>query len=230
MTEIYEAMAQLEADVRECRQCDLCQQRQNAVPGEGNPESVIMFVGEGPGADEDEQGRPFVGRSGQLFTQILEEKGLQREDVYITNVVKCRPPNNRDPLPGEIAACRHYLDRQIEIINPRIIVTLGRISMQRWFPGARITQIQGKAKNIGLGRCAIPLLHPAAVLRDPRRRAEFERIVARLPGLIRRAQKANEEAAKGERLPAGVPHPEDTEAESPPEQDEGLQASLFDSL
>ncbi len=150
------------------------------MPGEGDPASVIMFIGEGPGADEDEQGRPFVGRSGQLFARTLAEQGMRREDVYITNVVKCRPPNNRDPLPAEIAACREYLDRQIAIINPRIIVTLGRISMQRWFPGARITQIQGKARNIGLGRCAIPLLHPAAVLRDPRRRADFAKILAPL--------------------------------------------------
>ncbi len=231
MTEIQETMAQLEAEVRQCRQCDLCQQRQNAVPGEGNLESVIMFVGEGPGADEDEQGRPFVGRSGQLFTQILEAQGLRREDVYITNVVKCRPPGNRDPLPQEIAACRHFLDRQIAIINPRIIVTLGRISMQRWFPGDRITQIQGKVKNIGLGRCAIPLLHPAAVLRDPRRRAGFERIVARLPELVHRAHNANAEAARGTRLPAGVPHPGDEPPEpSPPAKSASDQASLFDNL
>ncbi len=229
MTVTHEAMASLEAEVRQCQQCNLCQGRTHAVPGEGDPRSVIMFIGEGPGADEDAQGRPFVGRSGQLFTQILEEQGMRREDVYITNVVKCRPPNNRDPLPAEIAACQDYLERQIALINPRIIVTLGRISMQRWFPGARITRIQGKAKNIGLGRCAIPLLHPAAVLRDPRRRDDFTKLMARLPGLIRRAQKANEEAAQGLRLPAGVPHPDDPQPASPPPDAAG-QASLFDDL
>lgn len=222
-----DAMAALEAEVKTCRQCNLCQGRTHAVPGEGDPQSVILFIGEGPGADEDAQGRPFVGRSGQLLTRMLERVGIDRARVYITNVVKCRPPGNRDPLPPEIKACQAYLARQIDIINPRIVVTLGRFSMQRWFPGERITRIQGKIRNIGQGRCAIPLFHPAAVLRDPGKMAAYERLFARLPELIARAQEANRKAERGEGLPPGIPHPGDPDFDVPPASSGG-QASLFD--
>lgn len=204
-----ETMHDLEAAVRQCRLCGLCERRTQAVPGEGDANAVIMFIGEGPGADEDAQGRPFVGRSGQLLTRMLQQVGINRQEVYITNVVKCRPPGNRDPMPQEMAACAPYLERQIEIVNPRIIVTLGRFSMQRWFPGERITRIHGRIRNIGLGRCAIPLFHPAAVLRDARKMADYERLFARLPVLIQRAREADAKADQGLGLPAGVPHPGD---------------------
>jgi DNA polymerase len=160
-------LLQLEAEVRVCQRCPLAQKRTLAVPGEGNYHSVVMFVGEGPGFDEDRQGRPFVGRSGKFLTEMLKRVGIQREDVYITNVVKCRPPENRDPLPQEVEACSDYLTRQVEQINPRIIVTLGRFSMRRWFPTGSITQLHGQVRNIGRGRVALAMFHPAAALRNP---------------------------------------------------------------
>jgi DNA polymerase len=183
--------------------------RTHAVPGEGDYNAVVMFVGEGPGFAEDVQGRPFVGRSGKFLTAMLRKVEIRREDVYITNVVKCRPPNNRDPLPQELEACSSYLERQIEIINPRIIVTLGRFSMRRWFPDGSITKAHGQVRNIGRGRVVLAMFHPAAALRNPQWEVEFEKDLQKLPGLIERAVKANEAAARGEALPAGAPHPGD---------------------
>ena len=203
------ALAQVHAEVQACTLCGLAQTRTHAVPGEGDPNAVVMFVGEGPGHDEDRQGRPFVGRSGQYLTSVIEEVGLKRADVFITNVVKCRPPKNRDPLPAELTACDGYLERQIELINPRIIVTLGRFSMRRWFPDGAITRIHGHVRNIGRGRVALAMFHPAAALRNPTWRTDFARDMAKLPPLIERAKRANEAAARGEALPAGVPHPGD---------------------
>ena len=200
-----ETLQELAAGIRTCEACGLCTGRRQAVPGEGNPRASIMFIGEGPGAAEDDQGRPFVGPSGQLLTEMLTEAGISRSDVFITNVVKCRPPGNRDPLPEEIEACRHWLDRQIEAVNPRLIVTLGRISMGRWFPGGRITRIQGKVRDIGGGRRAMPLFHPAAILRSWGRRAEYAGMFARLARL------------------AGEPRPD-----TPPVEDDLSQGSLFD--
>lgn len=206
-----QAIRRLEAEIAVCRRCPLAAGRIHAVPGEGNLDALVMFVGEGPGADEDRQGRPFVGRSGQFLNETLARLGIARTDVYITNVVKCRPPDNRDPLPDELAACDDYLARQIEIINPRVIVTLGRISMRRWFPEGGITQIHGRVRNIGRGRIAIAMFHPAAALRNPQWRAAFEQDMGRLPALIERARRANEAAGCGEALPAGVPHPGDAD-------------------
>ncbi len=199
----------LEQEVLVCQRCQLANGRTKAVPGYGNIQAITMFVGEGPGFDEDRQGRPFVGRSGQFLTEMLKSVGIQREDVYITNVVKCRPPNNRDPLPEELAACSDYLTRQVELINPRIIVTLGRFSMQRWLPGAAITKVHGQVRNIGRGRVVLAMFHPAAALRNPQWRDEFAKDIQILPNLMERARKANEAAARGEALSAGVPHPGD---------------------
>ncbi len=226
-TDRQTALAALEAEVQACTACGLCQGRTHAVPGEGSLDSVVMFVGEGPGQEEDRQGRPFVGRSGQLLTRMLQEVGIARESVYVTNVVKCRPPGNRDPLPGEIASCRDFLERQIALINPRIVVTLGRFSMQRWLPGEKITRTQGKARNIGRGRCVIPLFHPAAVLRNPAWMHGYREVFNRLPHLIRRAVQANERARRGEILPAGVPHPGDPDYQDPAEPPPLTQPSLF---
>lgn len=152
--------------VRICEDCALSQGRTNAVPGDGNASSTIMFIGEGPGFHEDVQGLPFVGQAGQLLNDLLAEIGLKREDVYITNVVKCRPPDNRDPQPDEIGECSKYLDRQIELIDPRVIVTLGRFSMDRFFPGQRISKIHGMPRSIGR-RTVLPMYHPAAALHQP---------------------------------------------------------------
>jgi len=169
--------------VRACQLCPLGATRKNAVPGEGPKNAALMLIGEGPGFNEDQQGRPFVGASGKFLDELIASAGYRRADVFIANVVKCRPPENRDPTPDEIDACRPFLDRQIELINPAVIVTLGRFSMARWFPGAKISAIHGKAKKIE-GRTIVPMFHPAAALHQPALRdaiiADFEA----LPALI----------------------------------------------
>ncbi|MDQ3927583.1 MAG: uracil-DNA glycosylase, partial [Chloroflexota bacterium] len=156
-------MRDLEAQVRTCQLCRLAKTRTNAVPGEGYVRADVMLIGEGPGYHEDRQGRPFVGQAGSFLNELLSLAGLQRERVYITNVVKCRPPNNRDPEPDEKLACAPYLERQIALINPKVIVTLGRHSMSRFFPGERISQIHGRARMVD-GRLCVAMYHPAAGL------------------------------------------------------------------
>ena len=206
-----EQMRVLEAAVHGCERCALAVGRNCAVPGEGNIDALVMFVGEGPGFEEDRQGRPFVGASGRFLSEMLHRVGIARKDVYITNVVKCRPPDNRDPLPAELEACADYLARQVELINPRIIVTLGRFSMHRWFPDGSITKLHGQLRNVGRGRVAMAMFHPAAALRNPQWRTEFEHDLGKLPHLVERARKANEAALRGEALPAGAPHPGDAD-------------------
>ena len=152
--------------VRSCTDCPLHRGRTNAVPGEGSPVAELMFIGEGPGFHEDRQGRPFVGPAGQLLEGLLASIGTNREEVFIANMVKCRPPDNRDPQPSEIAACSKYLDRQIELINPKLIVTLGRFSLGRFFPGESITRARGSLRQKD-GHLIFPVMHPAAALRRP---------------------------------------------------------------
>lgn len=178
-----DSLEQVAAEVRMCTNCPLHQGRTNAVPGEGPADADIMFIGEGPGFHEDQQGRPFVGASGNFLTELLEGIGFRREDVYIANVVKCRPPGNRDPEPAEITACAAYLDRQIEIINPKVIVTLGRFSMAKWFPSARISRIHGQAREAS-GRLIVPFFHPAAALHQASLRQTVEDDFRKLPGYI----------------------------------------------
>lgn len=174
------ALSEIAAQVRACTLCDLHKGRTNAVPGAGNPNAEIMFIGEGPGFNEDKQGLPFVGRSGDYLVKLLKMIGLKREDVFIANVVKCRPPENRDPLPTEIITCKPYLDRQETAIDPLVIATLGRFSMARYFPNGKITQIHGTPRY-DERRAYIPLFHPAAVLRnptlEPQMEADFLRIL-----------------------------------------------------
>src|SRR5947208_3147423 len=136
-----EMLREVAAEVSTCTKCKLCKGRTRAVPGEGNPNAKILFIGEGPGYHEDQQGRPFVGPAGQFLDELLTSINLKRSDVFIANVVKCRPPNNRDPLPEEIQACNDYLDRQIAAINPQVIVTLGRYSMPTFFGNEKISAI-----------------------------------------------------------------------------------------
>ncbi len=167
------ALEEIAVQVRGCKLCRLHEQAINAVPGAGNPNAEIIFIGEGPGFNEDKQGLPFVGRSGDYLEYLLNLIGLKREQVFITNVVKHRPPENRDPLPDEIAACKPYLDRQIEMIDPLVVATLGRFSMGRYFPNGKITQIHGKARFED-GRAYYPFFHPAAVLRNPGLRRDME--------------------------------------------------------
>src|SRR5690606_32505436 len=160
---VPDSLEQIAAEVAVCTRCPLHRGRTKAVPGEGSPNADIMFIGEGPGYHEDRQGRPFVGASGSFLTEMLEGIGLRREDVFMANVVRCRPPGNRDPEPHEIQACSVYLDRQIALIDPKVIVTLGRFSMAKWFPTARISRIHGQARKVN-GRLIVPFFHPAAAL------------------------------------------------------------------
>ncbi len=166
-----------------CTECGLSQGRTRVVPGEGPDNAEVMFIGEAPGFNEDKQGRPFVGAAGQFLEELLAEAGLRRDQVYIGNVVKCRPPNNRDPLPTEIAACKSWLDGQIELIHPKIIVTLGRFSMARWFPGQSISRIHGQpAERDGI--TIVPMFHPAAALHQQALKATIIDDFRRLPRLL----------------------------------------------
>jgi DNA polymerase len=153
----------LYARIRECTRCPLAATRTLAVPGEGPLDAEVMFIGEAPGANEDKLGRPFVGAAGNFLSELLAAAGLRREDVYICNVLKCRPPGNRDPQPDEIEACRDHLDEQIDLIDPLVIVTLGRFSMARYFRGQAISRIHGQPREIA-GRYYVPMYHPAAAL------------------------------------------------------------------
>lgn len=178
--ETLEDLAEL---VRNCTDCPLHSSRTNAVPGEGPANAEILFIGEGPGFHEDRQGRPFVGPAGNFLEELLQSIGMSRDQVYIANMVKCRPPNNRDPAPGEISACSKYLDRQIELINPLLIVTLGRFSMSRFLPGQSISRARGRLRPVG-GRHIFPIMHPAAGLRRQEMRDAIEQDFAKVPGLL----------------------------------------------
>ena len=176
-------LSKLAEQVAACTKCILSKSRTKAVPGEGPENAQILFVGEGPGFHEDKQGRPFVGAAGQFLEELLAGIGMKREEVFIANVVKCRPPGNRDPMPEEIEACRAYLDRQIELINPRVVVTLGRYSMARWFPNAKISAIHGQPRKIE-GRLIVPMFHPAAALHQPSLRKDVEADFGKLPDIL----------------------------------------------
>ncbi len=180
-----QVLEEIGAEVRRCSACRLCEKRTKAVPGEGALKSGIMLIGEGPGFNEDQQGRPFVGPAGKLLEEMLAAVGLHREQVFITNVVKCRPPGNRDPQPDEIAACNEYLDRQLAAIDPRIVVTLGRFSLARFFPGAKISAVHGEPKFAD-GRAYVPFYHPAAGLRSPAIKQMLFEDISRLPGIAKR--------------------------------------------
>lgn len=176
-------LAEIAEEVKTCTLCELFRTATNGVPGEGDPNARVMFIGEGPGWHEDKQGKPFVGNSGQFLTELIESAGLSRDEVFITNIVKHRPPGNRDPLPDEIAACSIYLERQIAAIDPDVIVTLGRHSMNRYFPGERISKIHGKAKRVGT-RMVVPMYHPAAALHNGSLRSTIEDDFKQLPKFL----------------------------------------------
>ncbi len=176
-----------------CQEIDLCQlwniarYRTRAVPGEGPEDAEIMFVGEAPGWHEDQQGRPFVGPAGKYLEQLLALIGFRREQVYITNIIKTRPPDNRDPLPEEIANCRSWLERQIEMIRPRMIVTLGRYSMAMFFPGKTISKIHGTAQKRD-GVVYFAMYHPAAALHQQSLRQAIEADMRKIPALLTEAK------------------------------------------
>lgn len=176
-------LADLCREISLCRDCGLAENRTNVVPGEGAENAEILFIGEAPGFHEDQQGRPFVGPAGRFLDELLSSIGLDRTKVYICNILKCRPPGNRDPLPHEIEACRKWLDRQISLINPKGIVTLGRHSMAKFFPGASISKIHGTAQRID-GRICFAMYHPAAALHQQSLRKAIEDDIRKLPGIL----------------------------------------------
>ena len=181
-----EELEKVGREVAQCTQCELQYSRKHAVPGEGPADAEIMFIGEGPGFHENEQGRPFVGAAGRYLEELLESINLKRNDVFITNVVKCRPPGNRDPQAEELTACNGYLERQIHAINPKVIVTLGRYSMAKFLPNAKISEVHGQAMNIR-GRLVVAMYHPAAALHQRSLKATIEADFARLPEMIEKS-------------------------------------------
>ena len=174
-------------EVAVCTDCKLHQSRKKVVPGEGSSDAELVFIGEGPGFHENEQGRPFVGAAGRFLEELLASIDLKREDVFICNVIKCRPPGNRDPQVDETQACSKYLERQISAIDPKIIVTLGRFSMARYFPKSRISAIHGQTSVVN-GRLIMPMYHPAAALHQPSLRRTIEADFALIPELIAHAE------------------------------------------
>lgn len=194
-------------EVRACTRCRLHETRTKAVPGEGDPATEVVFIGEGPGQNEDREGRPFVGRAGGLLVNLLGHIDWARDDVFITNIVKCRPPGNRDPEPDEVAACAPYLHRQLEALDPSVIVTLGRHSMGRFMPGVRISQAHGTTRPADPATGArdatvFAMYHPAAALRTPAIEAESYADVARIPGVLLEARDRRAAAHRAARLAA----------------------------
>ncbi len=195
-----DALEQLAAQIRSCQKCPLGRLRTHAVPGEGPADAEIMLIGEAPGYHEDKQGRPFVGASGRLLEKLLAQIHFTREDVYITNVVKCRPPANRDPLLVEIEACQPWLRQQIDLIDPLVIVTLGRFSMAQFLPpSARITRVHGQPM-MQEDRAITPMFHPAAALRNANWMRDMEADFVRIPELlakVRALRAAREQEGRG---------------------------------
>jgi DNA polymerase len=187
------------AEVVGCPKCPLAKGRVKAVPGEGPPDARVLLIGEAPGYHENQQGRPFVGPAGQFLEELLGVAGLKRSDVFITHVVKCRPPGNRDPQPDEIAACSDYLSRQTAALKPRVIVTLGRYSLGRFLPGQPISRIHGVPRKIGTVT-VFPMYHPAAALHQPTLRKTLLEDMAKLPGILAELEREPE-------VPAAAPPP-----------------------
>ncbi len=183
-------LKQIEINVKSCKKCRLCEMAKNAVPGEGNINAEIVFIGEAPGETEDLTGRPFVGRAGKLLEASLAEIGLQRADVWIGNIIKHRPPENRDPLPDEISACEPYLALQLKAIAPLLIVTLGRFSMSYFYPEGKISRDRGHILKTDLYN-VYPVYHPAAALRNPTMMKDFKDDFLRIPRIIELVKKGN---------------------------------------
>ncbi|MDO9085530.1 MAG: uracil-DNA glycosylase [Anaerolineaceae bacterium] len=183
-------LSEIALQVSNCSICSLHKSRIKSVPGEGPSTARIMFIGEGPGFHENQQGRPFVGQAGKFLEELLARAGLKREEVFITNVVKCRPPGNRDPQPDELEACADYLNRQIELINPKIIVTLGRFSMAKFFGQVKISQIHGGMKKID-ERYVVAMYHPAAALHQPALKNTLLEDFSKLQGFIKKINSEN---------------------------------------
>jgi uracil-DNA glycosylase len=216
-------LAQIADEVRVCTRCALANRRTLAVPGEGNVLSDVLLVGEGPGAREDATGRPFVGPAGQLLSELLQAIGWQREDVFITNVVKCRPPGNRDPEPVEVATCATYLEAQERALEPAVVVTLGRHSLQRYLPGARIGAIHGALRRSYTGQHIFPMYHPAAALHQASLRETLFRDIRGLPAALLDARRAIE----GERAASIQAEEVVVPMDGPDAADDAEQMTLF---
>lgn len=190
---------ELNRQIAQCQECDLARARNKVVPGEGAEDARIMLIGEAPGFYEDQQGRPFVGSAGRFLDELLKSIGFDRSMVYICNVIKCRPPENRDPMPKEIEACRKWLDRQIEIIDPKVIVTLGRHSLAKFLKGASISKVHGTSYNLS-SRICFPLYHPAAALHKQDLRKTIESDFLKLPEVLAQAESAGGENTEPKQL------------------------------
>lgn len=182
-------LTELNAEIERCKNCDLARHRTKVVPGEGPENATLLFIGEAPGWYEDQSGRPFVGSAGQFLEHLLGLINLKRNQVFIANVIKCRPPENRDPMPGEIQACSKWLERQLEVLKPSVVVTLGRYSMARYFPGESISKVHGKAKRIG-NTVYFAMYHPAAALHQGSLRKVIEADILKLPAVLAEAKAA----------------------------------------
>jgi DNA polymerase len=193
------ALSELNTEIALCQQCEIAKYRNKVVPGEGAEDAEVMFIGEAPGWHEDQQGRPFVGPAGKYLDELLASIGLRREQVYIANVIKCRPQGNRDPLPTEIQNCRKWLERQIEIIRPKMIVTLGRYSMEMFFPGKSISKIHGTAQKRD-NVIYYAMYHPAAALHQQSLRQAIEADMLKIPSLLTQAEKIKEEQHQPQQL------------------------------
>jgi DNA polymerase len=185
-------LAELYQKIAACRDCeDLAKTRTQTVPGEGPENAQLVFIGEAPGFHEDQQGRPFVGQAGQFLEQLLNSIGMKRSDVYICNVIKCRPPGNRDPLPTEIKNCQKWLDQQLELLSPKMVVTLGRYSLAKFFPGETISKIHGKARRQG-NVLYFAMYHPAAALHQQSLRQTIEADMLKIPPLLAQVEEVKE--------------------------------------
>ena len=193
------ALTDLYKELGNCYKCDISRARTRVVPGEGAEGAEIMFIGEAPGFHEDQQGRPFVGPAGQFLDRLLALINLTREQVYIANVIKCRPTGNRDPLPTEITNCEHWLNQQIEIIKPKMLVTLGRYSMARYFPGKSISKIHGTARRES-DIIYFAMYHPAAALHQQSLKQSIEADMVKIPQLLAESQAIPEEKPKPQQL------------------------------
>lgn len=224
-----EVLTEIATEISACTKCRLCKGRNKTVPGEGNSQARILFIGEGPGYNEDKQGRPFVGPAGQFLEELLASINLKRSDVFITNVVKCRPPENRDPQPDEMAACNDYLERQLEAIKPQVIVTLGRHSMSKYFPGEKISAIHGRARKRD-GYICIAMYHPAAGLHQAALKDTIRTDFKKIPLIIAEAERRAAERKAQAQTQTEEPSlfaPETSATKQKPKEEPPQQLSLF---
>ena len=193
LTDVYD-------QIRVCKKCELSKGRTNTVPGEGPENAEIMMIGEAPGFHEDREGRPFVGAAGKFLDELLGNIQLKRNQIYICNVLKCRPPQNRDPFPDEMEACKAYLDKQIELIKPKVIITISRFAMVRWFPDQKISSIHGQPKKVG-DMVILPMYHPAAALHQPSLKAVLQEDFNKIPQILKEMANLKEEKAEPKKEP-----------------------------